>query len=394
MKITEIETIPLSCPIPDGQEWKLGGITYDGTKGLKCDTMLIRLHTDEGLTGIGEPSPYGGVDALAAAVERLRPSFRGEDPHDVDILTDPSRGRGEGPMRYALAGLNMACWDLIGKSAGQPVSKLLGGRYTDEVEVYASGGIDWEYVEDPSILIEEARGYIDAGFGAMKFRIAPDERFITAIEALHDAVGDEIDLIVEGNARFRNVPEAVRMAERLREFEPRWFEEPIDTTNLEGYRELRRAVPDMQITGGESKPSAAAFKPWIDERAYDIVQPDANVMGISETKRVADMAREAGLAWVPHSWHNAVTMAANLQVVASVPNREILEFQRTWHWSAEPFRTELLHEPLHVTDGVMTIPDDPGLGIVLDEEALEEYAYVDGPVQESWEGPGGVPQPI
>ena len=396
MEITDVETILLSCPIPEGEEWKLGGIFGSGTRGVKSDMVIVRIHTNEGITGIGEPSPYGRARRLEDSIERLKPHIVGTDPHDVDLIMNShfGIGLGGGPDRYALAGIDMACWDVIGKAAGQPVSKLLGGRYADEVAVYASGGIDWEYVEDPEILIEEARGYLDAGFEAFKFRIGPDRRFLTAIEALSEAVGDEMELILEGNARFRNVPEAVRMAEGFRKFEPRWFEEPLDTTNVEGYRELRRAIPDVQITGGESKTGAAECKPWIDSRAYDVVQPDANVMGITETKRVADLARLEGLACIPHSWHNAITMAANLHVVASIPNRDLLELQRTWHWSAEPFRWDVLKDPIELNDGFLSVPDGPGLGIELDEDVIEEYPYVEGPVQESWDGPGGEPQPI
>jgi L-alanine-DL-glutamate epimerase-like enolase superfamily enzyme len=397
MEITDVETILLSCPIPDEHVWKFSGIYEAGVKGVKNDMVIVRVHTDDGITGIGEPTPYGGAERLADAVERLEPHLVGRDPHDVDVITDPRRQPiklSSGPDRYALAAINIACWDAIGKAAGQPVSKLLGGRYADEIEVYASGGIDWDYLTDPEILINEAESYLDRGFGAFKFRVGPDERFLEAMEALHDAVGEELDFIVEGNTRFGSPAEAVRMAEGFREFDPLWFEEPIDTDDLEGYREIRRALPDMRITGGEMRPSVEEFKPWIDRRAYDVVQPDANVMGISETRRVANRARTEGIACVPHSWHNAITMAANLHVVASIPNHDLLEFQQTWHWSAEPFRTAILEDPIEFEDGTLEVPDGPGLGIELDEDAIEAYPYEPGPIQEPWEGPDVEPRPI
>jgi len=381
MEITDVEPVLLSHRIPEDERWRLGGLGDDeGTLGVKSDACILRVHTDEGIVGLGEPSPYGRATRLRDSVERLKPKLVGENPFDVDRITDPGRqgiGRGGGPDRYVLAGVNVACWDIKGKAAGVPVSKLLGGRYADRVPVYASGGIDWAFLDDPGRLVAEAEAYLDRGFSAFKFRVGPDRRFLDAIEALHDAVGDEMDLIVEGNARFRNPPEAVRMAEAFERYDPYWFEEPVDTSDLESYRELREALPGMQITGGESKTSAAAFKPWVDRRAYSIVQPDANVMGISETRRVADLARLEGIDCVPHSWHNAVTMAANLQVVASIPNRDLLEFQQTWHWSSPAFRTEILEDPIEFDNGHLVVPDDPGLGIELDWDAVREHEKAD-----------------
>ncbi len=394
MEIVEIEPVLLSHRIPDDERWKLSGIYGDGTQGVKSDMVIMKVHTDEGIVGLGEPSPYGGARDLEAAIERMESSFVGEDPFDVDVLTSRGLGGADGVDQYVLAGLNMACWDIMGKAAGEPVSKLLGGRRSDEVRVYASAGINWDYVNDPELIVEEAEGYLDEGFTAFKFRIGPDKRFLTAIERLYEAVGDEMDLIMEGNARFRNPQEAIRMAESFKEYEPYWFEEPIDTTDVEGYREIRRALPDVRITGGESKRSLSAFKEWIDTRAYSIVQPDANVTGISEGRRIAERARLERLPCVPHSWHNAITMAANLHLVASIPNNEILEFQRTWHWSSPAFRTEILEDPIEFDDGHLVVPDGPGLGIELDEDAIEEYPFEEGPVQESWEGPAGDPEPI
>ena len=393
MNITEVETIRLSCPVPPDRRWRLSGIRSDGIQGAKNDMVIVRLHTDDGLTGIGEPSPYGGAEELRTAIDALAPTLIGEDPHNVAQLGTPAVDQRLGAPRYVRAAIDMACWDLIGKAAGQPISKLLGGRYVEEVPVYASGGIDWRFVEDSGRLVAEAESYVEAGFEAFKFRIGPDERFLDAIGVLADAVGDDLDLIFEGNARF-TLPEAIRMGERIRQYNPRWFEEPLDTSDLDGYHRLRRALPGIRITGGEMATSFDRLAPWLDAGAYDIVQPDANVMGITETKRVADYARYYDVPCVPHSWHNAITMAANLQVVAAIPNREILEWQRTWHWSAEPFRTEILVDPIPFENGTLSVPDGPGLGIELDEDAIADYPYEAGPVQEAWDGPGGEPRPI
>ncbi|MCD6528881.1 mandelate racemase/muconate lactonizing enzyme family protein [Candidatus Bathyarchaeota archaeon] len=384
MQITEIETILLSCKVPGDKAWRLGGIAgQPGWMGVKADMVIVKVYTDEGIVGLGEPSPYGGAIPLREAVERLKPHLIGKDPFDVDLFPLPWR-YGRSVDRLAMAGINMACWDIMGKATGRPICQLLGGCRTDKVRVYASGGINWEFLKKPEILAKEAMEYLEQGFTAFKFRIGPDERFINAIKAVRDAVGYDMDLMIEGNMRFRTPAEAIRMAKKFERYEPFWFEEPISGDNLEGYREIRRALPHIPITGGESKGSALEFKPWIDRRAYDIVQPDCNVMGISEAKRVAYLASLQGLLCCPHNWHNAITTAANLHLVASIPNHLVLEMQRTWHWSCPAFRTEIVEEPLEPKNGYLEVPKKPGLGVELNEEALKKYPFKEGPVQVPW----------
>jgi L-alanine-DL-glutamate epimerase-like enolase superfamily enzyme len=385
MRITDIETILLSCPIPEEKTWRLGGLPgQPGWKGVKADAVIIKVKTDEGIVGYGEPSPYGGAIPLRNAIEALKPSFIGRDPFDLDLFAVPWMypSRVE---RLAVAGLNIACWDIMGKATGRPVSQLLGGRHTEKIRVYASGGINWEFVRKPEILVKEAMDYLEEGFTAFKFRIGPDRRFIEAIKAVREAVGYEMDLLIEGNMRFRSPSEAIRMAKQFERYEPYWFEEPIRGDNPEGYLEIRRALPEIPITGGEGKGSAMEFKPWIDCRAYDIVQPDCNVVGISEAKRIAYLASLQGLFCCPHNWHNAITTAANLHLVASIPNHLILEMQRTWHWSCPAFRIDIVEEPLEPKKGYLEVPKKPGLGIELNEKAFSKYPYKEGPVQVPWE---------
>lgn len=389
MQITDIETLALSCPVPEAEAWRFGGESRPPVRGVKSDAVLVKLHTDEGIVGIGEPSPYGGVGNLRRAVENLKPSLLGEDPFDVARIADPAEHFGpqfaSGPGRFALAGIDVACWDAMGKATGQPVCKLLGGQYADRVPVYASGGDDWRYVREPDRLVEEARTHLADGFDAFKLRIASDDRFVDAVTRVQAAVGDDLDLILEGNTRFRTAPEAIRTAERLREVDPLWFEEPLPRDDRDGYRAISEALPWLPLSGGEGITSAAGFTPWIDAGAYDIVQPDANVLGITATKRVADLARAGGCLCVPHNWHGAVTTAANLHVAAAIPNRDRLEYTRSWHWSAPAFQTEILENPPVPEDGHLRVPEKPGLGIELDEDAIAEYPYEEGPCQVPWE---------
>ncbi|RJS91469.1 mandelate racemase/muconate lactonizing enzyme family protein [Candidatus Bathyarchaeota archaeon] len=384
LKIKDVEVILLSCPIPKEKRWKLGGIAgQPGWQGVKADMVIIKVHTDEGITGIGEPSPYGGATRLRDAIMRLKPYLIGKDPFDVDLFTLPHRH--DRVDALAMAGINIACWDIMGKATGRPICQLLGGRHADRIRVYASGGINWEFVKKPEILVKEAMEYLEQGFTAFKFRIGPDRRFINAIKAVREAVGYEMDLMIEGNMRFSSPAQAIRMAKKFERYEPFWFEEPISGDNMKGYIEIRRALPDIPITGGESRLNCMEFKPWIENRAYDIVQPDCNVTGISEAKRIAFLASLEGLFCCPHNWHNVITTAANLHLVASIPNHLVLEMQQTWHWSCPAFRTEIVKEPLEPKNGYLEVPNKPGLGIELDEKALEKYPFREGPVQIPWE---------
>jgi len=372
VKIKDIETVLLSCPVPEEKTWRL-----DGRKGVKADMVIVKVHTDEGITGIGEPSPYGGALNLRLTIEQLKQGFTGRDPFDVELLTAPTGSRVES---MAMAGINMALWDIMGKAVNKPVYRLLGGAYTNRVRAYASGGINWVWFKHPEVLAEEIRGYLDEGFTAFKIRIGPDKRFLDAIRVARETLGDGMDLMVEGNMRFNTSEQAIAMARRFERYNPFWFEEPIPGNNIEGYVEIRKALPQIPITGGESLCTRFEFKERIDRRAYSIVQPDSNYAGLSEARRIAFMASLEGLPCCPHNWHNAVTTAANLQLVASIPNHMVLEMQRTWHYSCPAFRSEIVVNPSEPKNGYLEVPKEPGLGVELDDRALAKYPFREGPI--------------
>jgi L-alanine-DL-glutamate epimerase-like enolase superfamily enzyme len=395
MKIKEIEAIPISHPIPEEHAWRLGGRQLPdgrsyamGEKGVKVDMLVLKVVTDEGIVGWGEGfganvSPLRGK----AELEGLKPRLVGSDP--FKLIHTPSGGWGISP------GINIACWDIVGKALKKSLCELLGGPTATEIRPYASGGIDWNFLKDPKILVKEAEGYLEEGFRAFKFRIPPDDRAVSLVKAIRDAFGDDLDPIVEANMRFRTAKAAIRIARKLEKYDPLWFEEPVRAetpADMRAYLDIRRAVPSIPVSGGEGKPSARDFKPWIDSHAYDIVQPDASIASLTEAKRVAYMAELEGLLCCPHNWGNAIANAANLHLVASIPNHYLLEFQRTWHWSCPAFRalegTEILKEPLEMRDGLIQVPRKPGLGIEVDEEALKKFPYKEGPYAVPWETPG------
>ncbi|MEM3028232.1 MAG: enolase C-terminal domain-like protein, partial [Candidatus Bathyarchaeia archaeon] len=206
-----------------------------------------------------------------------------------------------------------------------------------------------------------------------------------------DAVGSDMDLIIEANMRFRTAKQAIRIAKKFERYDPLWFEEPVRATtpaDIRAYLEIRRAVPSIPISGGEGKMDPQEFKPWIDSHAYDIVQPDCLRTGITGAKKIAYMAELEGLLCCPHDWFSAPSNAANLQLAASIPNHYLLEIQTTWWGSCPAFRaiegTEILKEPLKMKKGYIEIPKKPGLGIEFDEKAVQKFPYIDGPWTEPW----------
>ncbi|MEM2927032.1 MAG: mandelate racemase/muconate lactonizing enzyme family protein [Candidatus Bathyarchaeia archaeon] len=393
MKIKDIEAIPLSCPIPEEKAWRLGGRQLQdgrsyamGQKGVKADMLILKVVTDEGIVGWGESfganvSPSRGK----AELEEMRPRLIGADP--FKLIHTPSGGWGISP------GIHIACWDIVGKALKKPLCELLGGPTASEVRPYASGGIDWNFLKDPKLIVEEAKGYFEEGFKAFKFRIPPDDRAVSLVKAIRDAFGNDLDPIVEANGRFRTAKQAIRIAKKFERYDPLWFEAPLPETPMymHGYLEIAKAIKGVPISGGEGKLSAQEFKPWIDSHAYEIVQPDASIASLIEAKRVAYLAELEGLLCCPHNWGNAIANAANLHLVASIPNHYLLEFQRTWHWSCPAFRalegTEILKDPLEMKNGLIQVPKKPGLGIEPDEEAFRKFPYKEGPYAVPWETP-------
>ncbi|MEM2905417.1 MAG: mandelate racemase/muconate lactonizing enzyme family protein [Candidatus Bathyarchaeia archaeon] len=397
MKIKDIETIHMSCPIPEEKTWRLGGSrapdgrTYlPGQIGVKVDLLIVQVVTDDGLTGIGEIQ--GGDLAAKMRVEQMKPRFIGQDPFDVDLFTRRQPWGLGWPEGRVLAAVNTACWDLMGKATGRPVYQLLGGGHAERIRAYASGGIDWNFVKNPEIIAREARQYLEEGWTAFKFRIPPDDRCLDVIKAAREAVGDEMDLMIEANMRFRTAKQAIRMAKKFERYDPLWFEEPVPAfsqADLRAYQEIRKALPNIPVSGGEGKTSVAEFKPWIDGHAYDIVQQDASYTGLSEAKRIAYLAELEGILCCPHDWGMAVANASNLHLVASIPNHFVLEIQTTWHWGCPPFRafegTGILKKPLTLKRGYVEVPKEPGLGIEVDEEACRKFPYKEGPMAVPWE---------
>jgi len=375
MEITDVETILLSCPVPKEHQldwdWKILG-----RRELKVDMAIVKISTDEGITGIGEPSNYAGPEAIKAIIEyEFRPELIGKDPFDVEKLTKPGHYSRGLTHSSAMAGINQALWDIIGKSLKKPVYKLLGGAYAEKIRVYASAG---QMGNDPEDIAKEAAIFREQGFTAYKLRVSLED-YLDKVKAARDALGDDADIMVEWNMGIPNAKTAIKAIKKMERFDVTWTESPLPGYDVEGYAEVRKAV-EIPISGGEEVSTFYDFKKRIDQGAYDIVQPDSNLMGINEARRVAILADLKGLLCCPHNWHSAINRAANAHLVASIPNHFMLEWNMTWNHSCPAFKQDIVKEPIIPKNGYIEVPKRPGLGIELNEEAIKKYPFIKGTV--------------
>lgn len=365
MRIENIETITLKH---DYQH----GFAYAGGQCTGRVTTLVRVHTDTGHVGIGSAYSHPGLLHLIID-HQLAPLLRGCDATEVELLWNKmyriTRWYGrKGAAMSALGGLDVAFWDLRGQAAGQPVWSLLGG----EGRLCPAYGSALLWKEIPE-LQEEAAELIGRGFRRVKMRLARDPTYDTrAVQAVRQAIGRTCDLMVDGSMRY-DLATAKRLAGQLADEQVFWFEEPFQPEDLDAYVALRGVV-DVPLAAGENEFGLQGFRELIRSGAVDIVQPDASRCGgISEVKKVADLAAAYGLRVATHSWSDAVAIVANAHVVSSAANGLTVEVDQT----GNPFVDELLVEPLTITDGTLSLGNAPGLGIELNEAVIQQYRLQD-----------------
>jgi L-alanine-DL-glutamate epimerase-like enolase superfamily enzyme len=385
MKITRVEAIWLQVPIAPAQQH-----VSDFGRATTFDTALVRIDTDAGLSGWGEAKvsagsfgDYHGV--LAVINQEFAPRLVGQDARDItrhwDSLYSGTRdhyalARGHvfpamsrrGVSVSAMSGIDIALWDLLGKSLGVPVWRLLGGRRSERMPAYASGG--WA---DAAGIGEQLNGYIGlGGFGAVKMRIgvfdgspqASAERVIAARAALGPGIG----LMCDAHGTF-TVAEARQFCHLVRDCNLAWFEEPVTADDKRGLAEVRRST-HIPIAAGESECTRFDFRDLIEQRAVDVLQPDLAICGgITEAMRIGALASAANLLLAPHLWAGAPAFAAGLHVAAASPAAHILEYSL----GANPMIHELVEESFAVEDGLLAIPDRPGLGITVREDFVARH---------------------
>ncbi len=384
IRITDIRVTPLSYVDPKRNLWRT-----DRYIVWKTDAALCQVFTDQGIIGIGEGTPYAGPDNIKKYTEEtIRPLLIGQNPFDVDFLAfgvpQPARPDSR-VVSAAWAGVNNACWDIVGKALNMPVYKLLAKDTTPDphIRVYASGGVEHEwYNKGDQFLIEEALRYKEQGYTAFKFRSGTSwrysnmtlKRYLPVVRRLREAVGPDFDLMHE---TLRAQP--VTLEEVVKEFCPlldelgyHWFEQPLNT--MEEYIAVKQAMQHCLVSGGESDRTRFDIKPWMDSGAIDIVQTDCNVTGLSENWFIARMAHLRGKYHCPHNWHGGLTTIANAHLVASSPSRHMLELNQTYN----PLKEEIFKDPLVVKKGYMDLPDRPGYGVELIADVEKKFPWAPG----------------
>jgi D-galactarolactone cycloisomerase len=375
MKITAVRThvleAKLSQPFAYSRAW------YDTRMA-----MVAEIETDAGLVGWGEC--YGPARMTSAVVKTIAPWLIGQDPLCTDVLWQDIYARlrdhgQKGVVIQGLSGIDIGLWDIKGKHFGVPVHELMGGARRTEVQAYATGLYRAKSGDPLRYLAEEATGYAAEGFKAVKlkvgFGVAEDAAVTRAVRA---AIGPDVALMVDANHAFDAVA-AIRLGRMIEEHDIGWYEEPVPPEDLAGYRAVKAAL-SIPIAGGECEFTRFGFRDLLVSRAVDIVQPDTCAAGgLSECKKIADMAEAFGVRYNPHVWGTGIAIAASLQLLAILPTHTptslaplapMLEFDRTEH----PIRQALLTRPIEHSRGIVRVPDGPGLGIEIDRKALKRFA--------------------
>lgn len=374
MNIIGVRTLCLSRMHEPERQWVTA--MY---RTIKADCAVVVIETDEGITGIGEACAYGWPRMIASWVAWLAPTLIGRDPTDPGIVPHPDQGFLR-PYDCAVAGIDCALWDLRGQIAGKRVAQLLNSDAPDRVRLYASSGCRYDWRDRPEQLIEEALDYVAQGYTAYKFRIGTEwawdgvtvDRFLGLVRDLAQAVNGRMELMLDGNQRLTE-EQALAIARELDRLGFVWFEEPIPQTEIEGYARLNAAV-GLPITGGEQFTSLQQFRPYLERRAYGIVQPDAGICGITECFRIAEMADRYGVDCCPHSWHNGLMAMANGNLVAALPHLRVLELCQI----QGPLQWEMLAARPEMRDGHLIFPERPGLGVTLAPDAATRFPYIEG----------------
>lgn len=348
----------------------------------RTNWVFVKVMTDSGLYGVGEATLEYREPTVVQAIMELERYLIGKDPHNIEAFWhDACRDaywRGGVVLMSALAGVEMALWDIKGKDLGVPVYKLLGGKVRDSVKCYANGW--FAGAKTPEEFAEKAKIAVENGFSGLKWdpfgkaylNIDPKSLndALDCVAAVKDAVGDKVYLIIEGHGRF-NVPTAVRIGNALEKFGILWFEEPIPPDDKKGIAWVRSKIA-TPVSGGERLYSRFEYADYLRMECADFWQPDvSHAGGIMEVRKIASMAEAHYIPVCPHNPSGPVANAATLQLAACTPNFYLLETMS----SDIPWRADVSTERVKFENSEMFIPDLPGLGIDINEEEIAKHPY-------------------
>jgi galactonate dehydratase len=352
----------------------------------KRNWLIVVLHTDEGIDGIGEASMLGFDPIVASLLEEWGEAYLvGKDPMANELhwmrLYQDNIGRGGRLFSTALSGIDLALWDLRGKALGVPVYKLLGGPIRDKIRVYANG---WYTTPGaPELNAEEAKRVVAMGYTAMKFDPYGHDSYYTItaeeaqlsedrVAAVREAVGPDVDILVEVHAKF-NVHTAIELGQRLEKYRPFWFEEPVSQENVSEMAQVRDHVR-IPIATGERLYLKYPFYELVKAQAVDVLQPDiCNAGGITELKKIAAIAESQHVSMAPHNTNAAVGTVASMHLDVAMPNFLIQEYHAEFY---ETHYFEVFDGLPRQKDGYVELSEDAGFGLTLNEDVFNAHPYI------------------
>jgi len=387
MKITEINTFILSVP--------LGKRSFYSSQCVfpERNSLIVQIKTDEGIVGWGEGGQYGPPEPVAACINFvIKPLILNEDPREPVKLWEKmyafTRDFGQkGTYIEAISAIDIALWDIQGKSLGVPIYRLLGGAFRKGITAYATGcyyhSEDGQHFPiDTEGLKAEALSYIKAGFNMVKIKIGllSIEEDLKRIIAIREAIGPNIKILIDCNHAY-NSSTIISFGRVLEKYNIGWIEEPVPPEDKEGYKRVRNALK-IPIAGGECEYTRYGFRDLIINGCVDIIQPDLCVSGgFSEFLKIHALASSFNLLLIPHVWGSGIALASALHALACLPplphtinpislqNEPVIEFDQ----SPNPLRDDLLKDRINLIDGKLLVPYKPGLGIEVREDILEKY---------------------
>ncbi len=365
MKISKV------TPMTMGTDWR--NITF------------VKVETDEGLVGVADARALNRDQTLAAYLHESAPRYvLGADPFEIELLVHRMSlqdfGRAGEVVMTGIALIEIACWDIVGQALGQPVYRLLGGAVRNRIKAYANG---WYTVErSPDEFYAAAKRVVERGYLALKFdpfgagfyEIERKERnrVVSLVEAVRDAVGPDVEILVEMHGRFNPVT-AVAMARELEPFKPSWLEEPVPPENLAALKKVADAIGPLgiPIATGERIHTPFEYRELFELQAADIIQTDiTHFGGILNTKKLAAWANAYYILIAPHNVGGPYSTAAALHLAASTPNFKIQEYFNDF---AEAYVQDAADGLPQVVDGYFALPQGPGLGLTLNEDVIEAH---------------------